>query len=378
MDELAQRIEAFIQQEPSAGSFDELALALFTRQYSCVEPYRMLCDSLAVTPNSCTSWTDIPLVPAAAFKRYTLSCVPPSLVKATYYSSGTSGSETSKHYLDADALSLYRTSLRLGFVSAIPEAVGKRIWALMPSRQQMPNSSLSAMLDMLGAEQFYWEADANLLDDLAELTEPIVLFGTAFAFVQLFDMLPEPITLPAGSVIVETGGFKGRSREVLRSDLYAWFTEKLGADPQLCYSEYGMSEMASQFYSQGTAYVKRGPHWVRTRILDPLTGKDAGPGERGLLAHYDLANFNSVMAIQTEDTASTISPVTFPVSSNPFDERDGDLDAGQSAGVEDGAAGERRRFVRSFVLLGRAQEAELRGCSLIVEENWNRWRTNEA
>jgi hypothetical protein len=219
----------------------------------------------------------------------------------------------------------------------------------MPSRQQMPNSSLSAMLDMLGAEHFYWEADANLFDDLAELTEPIVLFGTAFAFVQLFDMLPEPLTLPAGTVIVETGGFKGRTRAVRRSDLYGWFTDRLGVDPDLCYSEYGMSEMASQFYSHGTTDIKRGPHWVRTRIIDPLTGKDAAPGDRGLLAHYDLANFNSVLAIQTEDAA--ILP---------------DLSDGPAMLTE------RRRFVRNFILKGRAQEADLRGCSLTVEELWDK------
>lgn len=371
MDELAKRIEAFIQGTPSTDSFEELALALFRRQYDLVEPYRMLCNSLAVTPVFCDDWTQIPLAPAAAFKRYQLSCVPLSRARSVYYSSGTTGAETSKHYMDDDALALYRTSLQLGFVSAIPEVVGKRIWALMPSRLQMPNSSLSAMLDMLGAEHFYWEADANLLDDLAELREPIVLFGTAFAFVQLFDLLPEPLTLPAGTVIVETGGFKGRTRSVRRSDLYAWFTEKLGVSPTHCYSEYGMSEMASQFYSHGVADIKRGPHWVRTRIIDPLTGKDVAPGDRGLLAHYDLANFNSVMAIQTEDAAR------FPVG-GVTGEEGADGAHGVVAEAEAAAATvalppvERRRFVRSFVLAGRATEADLRGCSLIVEDQWTK------
>lgn len=363
MHELAQRIEAFIQGAPSAASFEDLALALFRRQYDCIEPYRLLCNSLGMTPAFCDDWTLIPLAPAAAFKRYALSCAPAGEAKAIYYSSGTTGSETSKHLMDADALAIYRTSLRLGFVSAIPEAVGKRIWALMPSRQQMPNSSLSAMLDMLGAEHFYWEADANLIDDLAELTEPVVLFGTAFAFVQLFDMMAESFALPAGSVIVETGGFKGRTRAVRRSDLYAWFTERLGVDPELCYSEYGMSEMASQFYSRGVEDVKRGPHWVRTRIIDPLTGKDAAPGTRGLLAHYDLANFNSVMAIQTEDAAATL-----PGSQEDIPEGI-QLDTAPEW-LKDMA--DRRKSVRSFVLTGRAQEADLRGCSLTVEELWAR------
>ena len=133
-----------------------------------------------------------------------------------------------------------------------------------------------------------------------------------------------------GSVVIETGGFKGRSREVEKSELYALFAQRLGADPTRCFSEYGMSELASQFYSQGVDGPKLAPPWLRTRILDPVTGTDAAPGKPGLLAHYDLANYNSVQAIQTEDMGI-------------WDERGG------------------------FQLLGRAPGAVLRGCSLLAE-----------
>ncbi|MGO8670338.1 MAG: hypothetical protein ACLQVD_03075 [Capsulimonadaceae bacterium] len=339
MDDLAQRIEAYILGTGGDVEFDALALKLFERQYRLVDPYRRLCDSVGISPMNCERLSQIPLVPAAAFKRYDLSCVPVSQAVVVYHSSGTTASERSRHFLCADALALYRTSLRYGFLTAIPNATGKRIWALMPSSQQMPHSSLSAMLTMLGAERFYWEADAHLLDDLQSVKAPIVLFGTAFAFVQLFDIQEGPLTLPEGSLIIETGGFKGRTREVSRTDLYRLFTEQLGVDPQLCYSEYGMSEMASQFYSRGLDDLKLGPHWVRTRIIDPLTGADPGPDGRGLLAHYDLANFNSVMAVQTEDVGVM---ATSPV----------------------GRSG--------FRLLGRAHDAETRGCSLTAEELWER------
>ena len=133
-------------------------------------------------------------------------------------------------------------------------------------------------------------------------------------------------------MIVETGGFKGRTRQVPREELYALFTARLGVPVEHCYSEYGMSEMASQFYGRGLDPTKRGPHWVRTRAMDPLTGEDAAPGSPGLLRHYDLANFNSVLALQTQDQG-TLTP--------------------------DG-----------FVLHGRAPDAEVRGCSLTVEELW--------
>ena len=203
----------------------------------------------------------------------------------------------------------------------------------MPEPQSAPNSSLSHMLGTLGAEQFFWENDAPLSAALLELTEPAALFGTAFAFVQLFDGTSQNWRLPAGSVVIETGGFKGRTREVPRDELYGLFGSRLGVPLTNCYSEYGMSEMATQFYGQGLDPEKRGPHWVRTRTIDPETGDDAPAGAPGLLRHYDLANFNSVLALQTQDLG-TLTP--------------------------DGG----------FVLHGRAAEAEVRGCSLTVEELW--------
>ena len=169
---------------------------------------------------------------------------------------------------------------------------------------------------------------------LLGLTEPVTLFGTAFAFVQLFDGRNETWRLPTGSIVVETGGFKGRTREVPRDDLYGLFGSRLGVPLERCFSEYGMSEMASQFYGQGLNPEKRGPHWVRTRTIDAETGTDTPPGAPGLLRHYDLANFNSVLALQTQDLGT--------------------------------------RTAEGFILHGRAPDAEVRGCSLTVEELWTR------
>ena len=188
------------------------------------------------------------------------------------------------------------------------------------------------MLGALGAQRFFWNNDAALAAALHGLQEPITLFGTAFAFVQLFDATGEDWRLPDGSLIIETGGFKGRTREVPRDELYGLFETRLGVPAGRCHSEYGMCEMASQFYGFGLEPVKRGPHWVRTRAMDPETGEDARPGHAGLLRHCDLANFNSVLALQTQDSGTL---------------------------TEDG-----------FLLHGRAPDADLRGCSLSVEELW--------
>ena len=334
MDPLAQQLRAFIKASPAEADeagFNSLALALFSRQYALNAPFRRLCDSDGRTPGTVSWWQDVPAVPAQAFKVFDLSCVPLAETIAVFHSSGTTGAQTSRHFMDADSLALYDASLRAGFREALPNAP-ERLWAMMPNPEAAPQSSLSHMLGALGATRFYWDNDAALATALAERTEPLVLFGTAFAFVQLFDSTDRLWRLPAGSVVVETGGFKGRTREVPREELYGLFQTRFGVPETHCVSEYGMSEMASQFYGRGLDPVKRGPHWVRTRAIDPVTGEDAPPGTPGLLRHYDLANFNSVLALQTQDRG-TLTP--------------------------DG-----------FILHGRAAEAEVRGCSLSVEELW--------
>lgn len=332
MNELAREIAEFIQIGGEA-EFGRLALALFRRQYELSAPYRRLCLGQNVSPETVQRWQDIPAVPAQAFKVFDLSCVPVNETAAVFHSSGTTGAQTSRHYFDGDALALYETSLRAGFDAALPTRP-ERLWALMPEPSASPNSSLSHMLGALGAERFFWDDDAALSASLSELKDPVTLFGTAFAFVQLFDGVSQKWRLPAGSVVVETGGFKGRTREVPPGELYGLFGSRLGVPTESCYSEYGMSEMASQFYGQGLNPEKRGPHWVRTRTIDPETGEDAPLGAPGLLRHYDLANFNSVLALQTQDLGT--------------------------------------RTPGGFVLQGRAADAEVRGCSLTVEELWAR------
>ena len=334
MDPLARKISDFIRSAHAEDdAFKVLALAQFKRQYECCAPYRRLCDGLGRTPGAVGKWQDIPAVPAQAFKVYDLSCAPMFQTVAVFHSSGTTGTQTSRHFFDADALALYETSLRAGFDTAFASCP-RRMWALMPAPVAAPHSSLSHMLGTLDAERFYWEDDASLASDLAALTEPVTLFGTAFAFVQLFDGTNQEWRLPAGSLVIETGGFKGRTREVPREELYALFGTRLGIPIKNCHSEYGMSEMASQFYGRGLDPVKRGPYWVRTRAIDAETGEDVAPGMPGLLRHYDLANWNSVQALQTQDLG-TLTP--------------------------DG-----------FILHGRAPDAEVRGCSLTVEDLWTK------
>ena len=198
MHPLAQQISDFIQADPQGvtdDDFNGLAVALFTYQYGGNAPFRRLCDSEGRRPQTITRWQDIPAVPASAFKAFELSCVPTNDTVAVFHSSGTTGPQTSRHFLDADALALYETSLRRGFQRALPQRPPP-LCALMPPPDAAPHSSLSHMLGTLGAQRFFWNDDAALAAALRELREPVTLFGTAFAFVQLFDAIAGNLAAP--------------------------------------------------------------------------------------------------------------------------------------------------------------------------------------
>jgi hypothetical protein len=139
----------------------------------------------------------------------------------------------------------------------------------------------------------------------------VCIAGTSLAFVHWFDHLASTgiqFTLPAGSRVMDTGGFKGSTRAITSDELRAQYQSLLGIRAQHVINEYGMTEMLSQFYdahlSDDTRMsVKRGPAWVRSAIVDPETLAPLASGQQGLLRHFDLANLYSVSAIQTEDLA---------------------------------------------------------------------------
>jgi hypothetical protein len=194
------------------------------------------------------------------------------------------------------------------------------------------------------------------------MQQPILILGTAFLYVHLLDYLTEIDTrfkLPAGSRVMETGGYKGRSRTIPKDELHQLICERLGILPTDILCEYGMSELSSQAYDRSPnqfPYQPRSsrrkeaqtassrinqslltsaatrvfhfPPWARVQIISPETGREVNEGETGLIRVFDLANVFSVMAIQTEDL-----------------------------GIRRGAG---------FELVGRASFAEARGCSLMA------------
>jgi len=185
-----------------------------------------------------------------------------------------------------------------------------------------------------------WGVDANRIQ--AELCTAIreesavLLAGTAFNYVHLLDALQAnhvSLRLPRGSRLMETGGYKGRSRELSREELHSELSCRLGISPEYILTEYGMSELGSQAYAQVAGAFPAGrtlhfPPWARVSIVSAETGLEVANGETGLVRVLDLANVYSVLAVETEDLAIR-----------------------RDDGIE---------------LLGRNPRAEPRGCSLMA------------
>lgn len=321
--------------------FEELALALFAFQYERCAPYRRLCERRGRQPASVRSWREIPAAPTGAWKELALRSFPMEREAHVFRTSGTSTAARGELHLDT--LALYEASLLPTFERhVLPDlAPGARmpILALAPSRAEAPDSSLSHMFDVVlrarGAEGSGFELDPRrAAARLAGARAPLALVGTAFAFVHLLEALSGSLGLPAGTRVMETGGFKGRAREISRDELHAAISERLGVPRERVVNQYGMTELASQFYDSvlrrpGEPRRKLGPPWARARILD-ADGRDVGDGETGAIAIVDLANTGSVLAVQTADVG--------------------------------------RRLGDGFEVLGREPGAEARGCSLALDE----------
>ncbi|CAM4008020.1 Long-chain fatty acid--CoA ligase [Bordetella tumbae] len=342
-------LEFIAQDGCTDEQFDRLALRLFAYQYHANAPFRSFCQRRGATIRNVKSWRDIPAVPIDAFKAMELRCEPQSPTERVFMTSGTTRADMrGRHFhprLDVYDLSMTRNfSLRfMRGVERMPMGI------LFPDEIAMPNSSLAHYLAL--AKSTFGSADSRYfmspegidleglwlrLEQAECLGEPYALLGASYSFVHVIDALRQSgrsFHLPPGSRILDTGGYKGQSRELPLEAFYAALTELLGVPRELCINMYGMTELSTQFYDDGNAVVpsvKSGPHWIRSRLVDPATGNTVPDGERGILAHCDLGNFNSVTTILTEDVGEP---------------------------AENG-----------FLLLGRAEGAQAKGCSLAVEE----------
>lgn len=315
--------------------FDALARQLFAWQITRVPTFRRLCEAHGVTPKNLRSWKDIPAVPQQLFKLEKLYAHGTKNPAAIYETSGTTtGQPGRQHLLDT---TIYKAvsvegARRVGLLDGKVD-----LHYLVPPQKAARHSSLSAMFGFWQKDAPFWVDEGKfdfeiLRTILLRVTKPVGICGTAFSFVHLLDEwngLPQ-LELPRGSWILETGGFKGRSREVSKPDLYRQLAKLFSVPDSAIWNEYGMSELSSQAYARGTKGLHQTPPWTRVLVVNPATGREVAVGQQGLVRWIDLANTDSVMALQTLDLAERTS--------------------------------------QGFRLIGRLPRTEPRGCSLSIED----------
>jgi hypothetical protein len=301
---LEKEILSFLEQ-PQGQRFEELAMQLFERQRKKNRPYDLYCRALGV---SVSCWKEITGLPQEVFKHSEVRCFSAEETRFEFRTSGTTGEGYGRHLLPS--LNLYKEAVLRGWAHArLPDYP---IALLMPDPRQNPHSSLAQMGAFLGEnrEHRYLWKDPGRLDVeslhgfISERLGPVILFGTALAFLDILETSAgSAISLPEGSLIMETGGFKGSDRTIEKTELYRAISNYFGIPTKSIWNEYGMTELSSQFYSSGIDQPHAGPPWARVVVIDPQTNREALPGQIGMIRIVDLANIWSVLAIQTQDLA---------------------------------------------------------------------------
>ncbi len=314
----------------SASNFQELALSIFRYQFDNNPCYRSFCDLLNVHHSDVNSLEEVPFLPITFFKTHRVY-TPDNQPKATFFSSGTTGSVRSKHFI-AD-LALYEQSFRLGFKQFYGDIEDYVILALLPSYLEQKSSSLIYMVNDLIHQSkhdesgFFLNDYQQLIDVLNRLNQSgqkVLLIGVSYA---LLDVIEQHQFVLKNTIVMETGGMKGRRKELTRIELHEYL--KSGFGVREIHSEYGMTELLSQAYSKDSGRFLC-PSWMKVFIRDtedPLTLLSYS--KTGGLNIVDLANYQSCSFIATQDLGKA---------------------------YDDG----------SFEVLGRFDHSDIRGCNLLV------------
>lgn len=309
------------------------ASQVFDYQYEYNPVYRRFCDHFKIS--SISAEHNIPLLPIQAFREIDIISSEISDPDLKFQSSGTTGMKPSRHLVAHE--SIYRKSIRDG-MNLQYDLSDYAILGYTPGYADNPNSSLIWMINSLieadqsGFSQFLpldKLISNKLLDDINQAEKKVLLFGAAFG---LLDIIEEnPVTLPADSIILETGGMKTHRREISREDLHQQISDGFGVFKTQVHSEYGMAEMLSQAYCKDGEWFEPVP-WLQIIIRDPENPiEEVADGTPGLVGIIDLANIYSCSFFLTQDV-----------------------------GI--------RRSDGKFKILGRHHEANLRGCNFLVEE----------
>jgi len=309
--------------------FNQRALNLFNIQSEKCTVYKEYLELIKVNSSSIKRVIDIPFLPIQFFKSKKVKSSKDS-TDIIFSSSGTSGQTASKHYISD--ISVYQKSFLTGFNHFYGSIDNFRILALLPSYLEREGSSLVYMCDKLIDKSSHPQS-GFYLNNLKELKEILtqecnkktLLIGVSYALLDLAEMGPVKLN---NTIVMETGGMKGRRKEMIREELHNKLKKGFGVDK--IHSEYGMTELLSQAYSYGDGIFQT-PNWMQVIIRptdDPLSV--IGNGITGGLNIIDLANINSCAFIATQDLGRTLSNNRFEV-------------------------------------LGRFDNAEIRGCNLLIQ-----------
>lgn len=326
-EQLGQRLRQ-IERE----SFEELALAIFRFQARYNEVYASYLSLTGRSSEEIDRPEDIPFLPIQLFKTHAVQTGrwKPETI---FTSSGTTGQATSRHYVRS--LDAYADNTRLGFEHFYGSIEPYCLLALLPSYLEREGSSLVYMaqrfIEWSGCEHSgFFLHDLAALNDILQVCKAaekkVILLGVSFALWELAERYPQDLS---GSIIMETGGMKGRRREITRADLHGILRGAFGVKD--IHSEYGMTELLSQAYSKGHGLYAPSPTMrVQTReITDPFSPQSTG--KTGVINIIDVANLDTISFIATEDLGKAYA---------------------------DG----------SFEILGRLDTSDLRGCNLMVAD----------
>ncbi len=316
----------------SAEGFEQKALETFRFQYKHNPVYNQFARLLNKNPENVKNLHDIPFLPVEFFKTHPVVSAPPPYDKI-FFSSGTTGTERSKHYIKN--IQLYEQSFLKGFEHFYGPVNSYAILGLLPSYLEQKNSSLIYMVSKLMQQSthplngFFLYNHQDLvrrIEKLEEAEQKTILIGVSYALLDFFTANPMKLR---HTIVMETGGMKGRRKEMVREELHEILTKQTGL--RKIHSEYGMTELLSQAYSYGEGKFQT-PPWMKILIRDPEDPLSyLTPGKTGGINIIDLSNLHSCSFLMTSDLGKTTSSGHFEV-------------------------------------LGRFDNSDIRGCNLMVVE----------
>jgi phenylacetate-coenzyme A ligase PaaK-like adenylate-forming protein len=314
----------------SPKQFEKIALKIFRHQYDHNPVYQKWCKLVKADKQSVSRIDHIPFLPISFFKSHQV-ITGESPVALTFLSSGTTGMTTSQHHVTD--LSLYEASYLNGFAQFYGNIENYTILAVLPSYLEREGSSLIYMVNDLIQKSnkpdsgFYLHNYDELIQTLIRLDESgenVLLIGVTYA---LLDLIEQQSFQLKNTIIMETGGMKGKRKELIREELHEQLCHGFGVST--IHSEYGMTELLAQAYSLGDGIFEC-PPWMQVQLRDTEDAmRYVANGKTGGINVIDLANYNSCSFIATQDLG-------------------------------------KKYYNGSFEVLGRFDSSDIRGCNLMV------------